>query len=313
MFEKLIANNNIKNYFEKCFQNNTINHAYAFIGEKGMGKSVASNELATQIMLWSSGDTQAAKASKKISPDVKYITGDEKKNLISVDDIRSLSKDIYVKPNEANVKIYIILNAGNMNVAAQNAFLKILEEPPINVYFILTATSKGDLLETVLSRIICLDMQPINLDEALLFFNKNKNDSAFLSAYNASMGNLGLLKSLYDDKDYYQNICLCRDFLRYIFENKSYEAIKIIKKFSDNALHLTSFFNIIKMILRDVLIKHSKIDNLIFDNDITDILIEKIDVGRALDITERCNDMITSLECYTPCMLVGINFVALIK
>lgn len=77
--------------------------------------------------------------------------GRQKQN-ITVDQIRALSADAIVLPNEAARKVYIIDGAESMNPAAQNAALKLLEEPPSAVVFLLCAVRPMQLLETVRSR-----------------------------------------------------------------------------------------------------------------------------------------------------------------
>ena len=67
---------------------------------------------------------------------------------ITVDQIRALAVDAAVLPNEADGKVYIFPEADTMNIAAQNAFLKLLEEPPRGVMFLLCAESREKLLET---------------------------------------------------------------------------------------------------------------------------------------------------------------------
>lgn len=71
---------------------------------------------------------------------------------ISVDQIRRLIADACVLPNEADRKVYIIDQADTMNSAAQNASLKLLEEPPKGVIFLLCAVNAQLLLPTVRSR-----------------------------------------------------------------------------------------------------------------------------------------------------------------
>ena len=73
---------------------------------------------------------------------------------IYVEQIRDIVGSASVLPNEAAGKVYIIRDAGTMNVAAQNALLKILEEPPSFVSLILVAESEESLLETVRSRCV---------------------------------------------------------------------------------------------------------------------------------------------------------------
>ncbi len=97
------------------------------------------------------------KAEKGIHPDIITVTRqtDDKgkpKREIYVDQIRDIVSDAAVMPNEADTKVYILRDAGTMNAAAQNALLKILEEPPRFVAFILITDSAEALLETVRSR-----------------------------------------------------------------------------------------------------------------------------------------------------------------
>lgn len=74
---------------------------------------------------------------------------------IKVDTVRNLRKDAYIMPAECDWHIYIISESEKMNVNAQNALLKILEEPPENTVFFLLAPSKELLLPTVVSRAQC--------------------------------------------------------------------------------------------------------------------------------------------------------------
>lgn len=92
-----------------------------------------------------------------IHPDAALVerTADKSGNLrreITVDQIRALVADATVLPNEADGKVYIFPEADTMNLAAQNAFLKLLEEPPRGVLFLLCTESREKLLETVQSR-----------------------------------------------------------------------------------------------------------------------------------------------------------------
>ncbi len=83
-------------------------------------------------------------------PDVTVINAEQSK--VGVDDIRKVRLDANISPFEAECKIVIFDSAHTLNVQSQNALLKILEEPPQSVYFILTAPSSKLLLPTVDSR-----------------------------------------------------------------------------------------------------------------------------------------------------------------
>jgi DNA polymerase-3 subunit delta' len=72
--------------------------------------------------------------------------------MIKVDDIRAIRRDSLLRPFDGEVKVYIIAHAHNMNVSAQNALLRILEEPPPYVRFVLLVQNAEALLPTVRSR-----------------------------------------------------------------------------------------------------------------------------------------------------------------
>ena len=103
------------------------------------------------------------KAQANIHPDVITLSrltddkGKQKQN-ITVDQIRALSADALILPNEAGRKVYILEEAETMNPAAQNAALKLLEEPPSGVVFLLCTTKPMQLLETVRSRCALLKL-----------------------------------------------------------------------------------------------------------------------------------------------------------
>ena len=101
------------------------------------------------------------KAQAGTHPDILVIQRlkDEKgkeKREIYVDQIREIVASAAILPNEAEKKVYILRDAGTMNAAAQNALLKLLEEPPAFDAFILVADNAGQLLETVRSRCVTL-------------------------------------------------------------------------------------------------------------------------------------------------------------
>ena len=97
------------------------------------------------------------KVSADIHPDLITVRrlNDDKgrpRREITVEQIRAVNRDAWVLPNEAARKVYIISEADKMNPAAQNAALKLLEEPPNGAVFLLCASNPSLLLPTVRSR-----------------------------------------------------------------------------------------------------------------------------------------------------------------
>ena len=92
-------------------------------------------------------------ARRQSHPDILVLPLPPKKKQYSVEQMRDLIKDAYILPNEAGAKVYILQNCDEwFPPLPQNTFLKLSEEPPQNVFFILLCKSAQSLLPTILSR-----------------------------------------------------------------------------------------------------------------------------------------------------------------
>lgn len=117
------------------------------------------------------------KCDEGIHPDLMVIKAEPGKKNIQVDAIRDMRSDAYTMPNDSKNKVYIIKNAGQMNQNAQNAFLKVLEEPPTFTHFIMTAENTGELLQTVRSRCRIVNLLPEDVKT-----ENNEDAAAFIDA-----------------------------------------------------------------------------------------------------------------------------------
>lgn len=93
----------------------------------------------------------------KVSPD---ITVTVPKKSISVDTIRQIKASIYQKPFSLKYKVNIIREAEKLTIEAQNALLKIFEEPPSHAIIILETSNPKNLLPTLRSRAIIINTIP---------------------------------------------------------------------------------------------------------------------------------------------------------
>ncbi len=96
-------------------------------------------------------------------PDVHIIGSNSKK--VGINEIRRIESEAYLSSNEADAKVFILEDADTYNIQSQNALLKIIEEPPKNVYFILTVSSKSSLLPTVASRLCVVNLSQKSLGD----------------------------------------------------------------------------------------------------------------------------------------------------
>jgi len=142
-----------------------LSHAYILVSPSPEELRRSSAELAAAAVCSSPGTVpcgacrECRKVREGIHPDVtrvERLTDDKgrQKREIGIGQIRELIADSVVVPNEAARKVYIVEDADLMTREAQNAALKLLEEPPRGVVFILCAANAELLLETVRSRCV---------------------------------------------------------------------------------------------------------------------------------------------------------------
>lgn len=93
------------------------------------------------------------KANAASHPDIHFYAGGSTAASFKVDTVREIRQTASILPNEAERKVFILENTQTMAAGAQNALLKILEEPPYYVNFILTCPTQSAMLDTILSRV----------------------------------------------------------------------------------------------------------------------------------------------------------------
>ena len=202
-FEQLLGNQRLKENLQASVGRGRVSHGYLITGPQGSGKHTLARLLAAAIM---------CKKEEKpcfVCPDCRKIMADTHPDFITVDDeekatvsvnlIREARADIYVRPNEGDKKIYMIPRAQDMRVEAQNALLKVLEEPPAYGVFLLLADNPEKLLPTIRSRCVELKMQglpPEILKKTLSEQFPDAGQTAIDGAISRSGGYLGQAKKI---------------------------------------------------------------------------------------------------------------------
>jgi len=176
-----------------------LHHAYLFVGPDGVGKRTVALSLARVIHCRESHDdfcgrcANCARIQAGNHPDVRVIEPLPGKKEISIQQIRDTEKELNFRSFSGGRKIAVIDPATLMNLSAQNALLKTLEEPPQDSVLILIASSAGGLLPTLRSRCLRLSFSPLSRD-LLSGFLVSRNgmrpeEANFLAA--AAMGSIG--------------------------------------------------------------------------------------------------------------------------
>lgn len=223
--------------------NGLCSHAYIVDGASGVGKLDFALHCARAMLCTDSekpcGECPSCrKALDGNHPDI-FVVGKEK--TANMDTVRELIRRSSLKPNDADKQIFIVCNAGKLRQDAQNALLKLFEEPPETVAIFLLTESRSSLLPTVLSRgqRIHLDGMKENDLRTRLCEKYPKVSARDLSvAVKIARGNLGVAEK-YLSKESAHNRALAEKVLFHALSRDAYEltVALIAPKFKREQLH----------------------------------------------------------------------------
>lgn len=266
MFDKLIGNNNIREYLKKSIDDRVYSHSYIFLGPEGVGKKLFAKDFSEKILCIDTNkncERYFQNDSKKMCdscikfesqnhPDFELVEPNGKS--IKIDQIRSLQQDIANKPILSDNKVFIINDADTMTEESQNCLLKTLEEPPKYGIIFLIVSNENKILPTIKSRCVTLKFNKIDNIEIKNFFHDMSEEQIQLldgslkqkdtikekeEEYNSLLNfvrnlNKGIpylmnnTKILYEGKD---NINEILDYLNIILFNKSmFNSIKYVEE-----------------------------------------------------------------------------------
>lgn len=143
-FKDVVCQDNVKKVLSNQLQTGEIKQAYLFCGSSGTGKTTSARIFANEVN---------GGKGKPIEIDGASNNG--------VDNIRSIIDDCRMKSLDSKYKVYIIDEVHMLSIGAFNALLKVLEEPPKGVIFILCTTDPHKIPATILSRLQRFDFKRI--------------------------------------------------------------------------------------------------------------------------------------------------------
>ena len=271
----ILGNEILKEHFRTAVKQNKISHAYIIEGEQKSGKKMIAAAFAKILQCEarqkngnrpdaSVGDgidacgkcTSCIQIENKNHPDVIWVTH-EKPGVISVSEIREqIVNTMDIMPYKGPYKIYIIDEAEKMNLAAQNAILKTIEEPPPYGIILLLTTNRGAFLPTILSRCIFLSVKPVE-DTSIKNYlthvmHVDEETAEFCVGF--SMGNLGKAINAALSEEFLQLRQFTVSMLQYIHEAEPFELSEQVKHLKVWKESVNDFLDILLMWFRDVLI-----------------------------------------------------------
>ena len=144
---------------------------YLFTGDQGSGKEDLSLAFAQALnceenkTFKTCGCVSCRKIAEGNHPDIHWVGEDLKAKTIKIEEVRNLIQASGLKPYEGRYKVFILRRVERLSLDASNALLKTLEEPAAKTIFIMEATSKEHLLDTIKSRSFEIRLRPLDAEE----------------------------------------------------------------------------------------------------------------------------------------------------
>ncbi|MBI2592491.1 AAA family ATPase [Candidatus Saccharibacteria bacterium] len=233
-FDELLLNNRTKKQLLSII--NRPSHGLVIIGPSGSGKLTIAQAIAIELL---GLDSIKKLITYAYFIHIKLAEGQQD---IPIDSIRQITRLLKLKVPDAKdtSRIVLIEDAQNLSEPAQNAMLKMLEEPPLGTFFILSVESEGDLLPTITSRMQSLVVYSVNLQQSLLFFEQKYKKEQIASAWRLSQGSVGLMAAILA-QDNNHPLKLAIDQAKAFLRNDTYGKLLLADVLSRDKVQLSIF------------------------------------------------------------------------
>lgn len=280
-FQDILGHEQIIEHLQNAIKTDKVSHAYILDGPDMSGKKMIADAFSMTLECEKKGTEpcmechSCKQALGKNQPDIIYLQH-EKPNTISVDDIRSqINNDIWVKPYSSPYKVYIVDEAEKMNVQAQNALLKTIEEPPAYAVILLLTNNAEIFLPTILSRCVRLSLKavPDEKIKAYLMENYEVPDYKADVCVAFAQGNVGKAIELAESEDFNEIKNSALQLIKRLDDIELYEMTEAVKQISNYKLQINDYFDLIMIWYRDVLLYKATADvnKLIFKEEVYEI------------------------------------------
>lgn len=294
-----IGNEKVIDRLSKLMESGRFPHALIIEGEEGIGKKTLAKDIACALVC--RGDdkpcgecSQCKKAIAAIHPDISEYIPAGTANSFHVDTVRNIINDAYVQPNEADYKIYILANAHCMNQNAQNALLKILEELPKYVVFILTTNSKSALLSTVLSRSVCVSLEGVDIERAANYITSHCENVDYNTAkktVETFNGNIGkAIDSLQDSKTS-ELVDVCNKICKALTTSNEYEMMTLCSVFQKDRQGVVFACDLLKSIFRDAFFAGESSEHISGQDESAALLKSSLSRQSLIKLINTCDEL----------------------
>lgn len=308
-FEKQIKNLKVYSEFKSAFMADKLSQAYLFLCPDKLTNKILLLELAKLLQCDNNNACEICDNCVKITagthPDVLVFPKD--KNFM-VEDASTIYDNVQVKPMLAKYKVFIINDLDLSTEQAQNKMLKILEEPPKNVVFLMSATTQDKVLSTILSRVQKMTCDKMNKESLKkLFYETDPN--ILQIAISFGDGYIGKTLDIINNPNFIENY---KNMENLIENMKNSSQIPYFSPFlfKDKAVFENNL-KILNSLFRDMLmisLNKEELINNYFIKDNLESCIAEYSVNCLLQILKRINKVKQMLDSNVNLTLLADNF-----
>lgn len=242
-------------------RNGTNANTYIFEGAKGLRTDMAALLFAKALVCNNPGSapccncSSCTEAQAGVHPDIITVAREKDRASLGVNPIRAMISECMIKPFYNHHKVFIIEEGDLLTTEAQNAFLKIIEEPPEYAVFIIVCTDSEILLETVRSRAITVSFPPVSDEIVRQYIETNYPDEPridFLVKYCSGIPEAADDVILREDFEALRDDVL--GLVPKILSQKKIYAFDVADYFEKNKAIADKLYDMLLMYLRDALV-----------------------------------------------------------
>ena len=199
MLSRIRGNEAFKDSVQAALQAGRLSNSVLLCAEEGCGAGFAARCLAADFLFPEGGDAAEAVLAGRSSECIE-VRGQGQRGEILVGQARQVRSLVYETALSAAGRVVIFYGAHHMNPSAANALLKVLEEPPAGVLFILTAPSAAAVLATIRSRCCAYSLAPVAEEVCAAYLKKHFPKEPEAARYAALFGGkIGSAKRCLED------------------------------------------------------------------------------------------------------------------
>lgn len=172
MLDAFRGNQALKESLQAALRAGRLSHSVLLCGEPGCGTGYAARCLAADYLYPDGGEAARAVMEHRAAECIE-VRGEGASGEIKIERIREIRRKVFETALSANGRVVIIYGAHKMNQFSANALLKVLEEPPQGVLFILTAAGAATVLPTIRSRCNLHAVAPVDKSTCTAWLRQN--------------------------------------------------------------------------------------------------------------------------------------------